>query len=160
MNHAIFAGTFDPITLGHESVLRRAASLFETVTLAVAKAPARKTLLTFEERLTLAGLAASSLPNVTAEGFDGLLIHFAEKKGASALIRGIRGAQDFEYEAAMALANEKLSPGLVTVFLPASSASGPVSATLVREIFSLGGDIRPFVSPKVCEYLSKKRSGR
>lgn len=151
---AVYSGTFDPITLGHEDVARRAALLFDEVIVAVAIAHHKKTRFTLQERLDMAAEVASSLPGrVRVLPFEGLIMDFCRQHGATAVVRGIRNLTDFDYEAQMAAMNRKLHPGVETVFLLPQAELQCISSTLVREIASLGGDVSQMVSPAVARRL-------
>ena len=156
MTIAIYSGTFDPITLGHEDVLGRACRIFDKVVLAVAENSSKNTLFTFEERLTLAQQIASQYPNAVAEGFSGLLIEFMKKKEATVIIRGVRNGSDFDYETRMASINHCLDHHVQTIFFPPMDNTQFISGTLVREIKRLGGDVSAFVSPIVLRALESK----
>ena len=136
---AVFPGTFDPITLGHEDMLRRAAALFGTVIVAVAMAHHKKTLFTLDERLQLARDALADRPNVQVQAFDGLVTEFAVAHGARVMVRGLRSGTDFDYEFQLAGMNRALMPRIETVFLTPSGQYQFISSTLVREIATLGG---------------------
>lgn len=154
---ALYPGTFDPLTLGHEDILRRAARLFPKVVLAVAVAHHKKTLFTLDERLSLAREALADLPHVEVLAFDGLLADFARAQDARVLVRGVRSMTDFDYEAQMAGINQRLLPGVETVILTPSEALRSISGTFVREIARLGGDVSWMVSPSVLPRLAAKR---
>lgn len=154
---ALYPGTFDPLTLGHEDILRRAARLFPQVVLAVAVAHHKKTLFTLDERLSLAREALADLPNVEVLAFDGLLADFARAQQARVLVRGVRSVTDFDYEAQMAGINQRLLPGVETVILTPGEALRSISGTFVREIARLGGDVSWMVSPSVLPRLAAKR---
>lgn len=156
---ALYPGTFDPLTLGHEDILRRAARLFPKVVLAVAVAHHKKTLFTLDERLTMAREALADLPGVEVLAFDGLLADFARAQGAQVLVRGVRSMTDFDYEAQMAGINQHLLPGVETVILTPSEPVRPISGSFVREIARLGGDVSWMVSPTVLPKLAAKRGG-
>jgi len=146
---ALYAGTFDPITLGHIDIIERASKLFEQVVVAVALNTAKKTLFSLEERVKLTKDALSHLPNVNVQGFDTLTLAFAEEMGANVLIRGIRAVADFDYEFQLANMNRTLSPHIETVFLMPAEKYMFISSSLIREIALLGGDIKPFVPSSV-----------
>lgn len=150
---AVYSGTFDPITLGHEDVARRAAGLFDTVILAVAVAHHKKTLFPLNARLLLAKTALKNIANVVVMPFDGLIMDFCKAQGATAVVRGVRNVTDFDYEAQMAAMNRKLMPNVETVFLLPSPDVQPISSTLVREISKLGGDVNQMVSAPVAAAL-------
>ena len=153
---AVYPGTFDPITLGHEDIVRRAARLFDQVVIAVATAHHKKTLFTLDERLALTRETLADLPQVRVEPFTGLVTVFAQAQGARVMVRGVRGVTDFDYEFQLAGMNRALVPGVETVFLTPASQYQFISSTLVREIGTLGGDVAQFVSPGVHERLLHK----
>jgi pantetheine-phosphate adenylyltransferase len=146
---AVYSGTFDPVTLGHEDVARRAAGLFDTVIIAVAVAHHKKTLFSLEARIELAKAALKSIANIIVLPFDGLIMDFCKAQGASAVVRGVRNVTDFDYEAQMAAMNRKLLPAVETVFMLPNADVQPISSTLVREISKLGGDVSQMVSSPV-----------
>jgi len=150
---AVYSGTFDPITLGHEDVARRAAGLFDTVIIAVAVAHHKKTLFPLNARLLLAKAALKNIANVVIMPFDGLIMDFCKLQGATAVVRGVRNVTDFDYEAQMASMNRKLLPTVETIFLLPSADVQPISSTLVREISKLGGDVSQMVSSPVAAAL-------
>ncbi|MDM7942298.1 MAG: pantetheine-phosphate adenylyltransferase [Hydrogenophaga sp.] len=151
---AVYSGTFDPLTLGHEDVTRRAASLFDEVIIAVAIAHHKKTRFSLQQRLGMAAEAASRMPGqVRVLPFDGLIMDFCRQQGACAVVRGIRNLTDFDYEAQMAAMNRKLHAGVETVFLLPQAELQCISSTLVREIAQLGGDVSQMVSPAVAACL-------
>lgn len=142
---AIYPGTFDPITLGHEDVVRRAARLFDEVIVAVAQSHSKKPLFDLDQRVSLAAEVLADCPNVRVVGFSGLLMQFAREEGAQVVIRGLRAVSDFEYEFQLAGMNRHLYPEVETLFLTPSEQYMFISASLVREIAILGGDISKFV---------------
>lgn len=150
---AVYSGTFDPITLGHEDVVRRAAALFDSVIVAVAVAHHKKALFSLESRIEQAQEATKSIANVRVLPFDGLIMDFCALHHVHAVVRGIRNVTDFDYEAQMAAMNRKLRPQVETVFLTPSADVQCISSTLVREISKLGGDVRSMVSPAVAQAL-------
>ena len=152
---AVYSGTFDPLTLGHEDVVRRAAGLFDEVVLAVAMAHHKKTLFSLDERLAMARAALATLPGVRVEPFDGLIMDFCREQGACAVLRGVRNVTDFDYEAQMAAMNRKLLPTVETVFLLPQAELQCISSTLVREISKLGGDVSAMVSAPVAAELRR-----
>jgi pantetheine-phosphate adenylyltransferase len=152
---AIYAGTFDPPTFGHLDVLRRAAALFPRLVVLVSRG-GRRTHFTAEERVGFLRPLLEGLRQVSVEVFDGLLVEAARRHGAGVLVRGIRGARDFDYEMQMAFANAALAPGLETVFLAPSPATAGISSTLVREVASLGGDVGAWVPPAVAAALKAR----
>ena len=138
---AVYAGSFDPPTLGHLDLIERASALFSDVIVGIGRHPTRSPLFSVEERLDLVSRVSSHLPNVDVEAFDGLLIDFCKSKQARVIVRGLRAATDFEYELQIAHANADLEPEVDTVFLPTRTKNGFISASLVREIASHGGDV-------------------
>jgi pantetheine-phosphate adenylyltransferase len=161
MIKAVYPGTFDPFTRGHEDLVRRAATLFDHVVLAIADSRAKKPFFTLEERVAMAGEVIGELKNVQVTGFSGLLINFVRQQGAHVVVRGLRAVSDFEYEFQLAGMNRHLWPEMETVFLTPSEQHMFTSATLVREIAMLGGDVAEFVHPNVAAKLKgKATSGR
>ena len=156
MKTAVYAGTFDPITDGHLSVLSSAAKVFDEVIVGVAADNNKKTLFTLEERTQLAKLSTAHLNNVRVEAFSGLLVNFARSQGATALVRGLRVVSDFEYEMQMALFNKDLCSDLEPVFFIADATHSFISSRQVRNIASLGGDISKYVSEPVVKALRRK----
>lgn len=142
---ALFPGTFDPLTLGHQDLIARAASLFDDVIVAIAMSPGKRPLFSLEERVTLAKAVCGDWPNVQVCGFSGLLVDFAREQQANVLIRGIRTMTDFDYENQLAGMYRQLMPELEVLFLPARSELSSVTSTLVREVALHGGDISAFV---------------
>lgn len=157
---AVYPGTFDPITLGHEDIVRRAQALFGEVIVAVAIAHHKKTLFSFEERLAMVRSSVAQWPGVRAEPFDGLITQYARQHGARVMVRGLRSGTDFDYESQLAGMNARLAPEVETVFLTPGAAHQFVSSTLVREIALLGGDAAQFVAPPVWQALTAKRQAR
>jgi pantetheine-phosphate adenylyltransferase len=156
MIKAVYPGTFDPLTRGHEDLVRRASTLFGSLILAVADSKAKRTFFTMEERVAMAREVLGELKNVEVVGFSGLLIDFVRQHGARVVLRGLRAVSDFEYEFQLAGMNRSLYPDFETMFLTPSEQHMFISATLVREIASLGGDVSKFVHPSVQIRLSKK----
>jgi pantetheine-phosphate adenylyltransferase len=154
---AIYPGTFDPITLGHEDILRRAARLFGTVVVGVAMAHHKKTMFNLDERMAMVQEALADCPNVKVASFQGLVRDFARAQGATAMVRGVRSMTDFDYEFQLAGMNRHLAPEVETVFLNALDIHQCVSSTLVREITLLGGEADRFVSPAVWHRLQIHR---
>jgi pantetheine-phosphate adenylyltransferase len=155
---ALYPGTFDPITLGHEDIVRRAARMFDQVVVAVASAHHKKTMFTLEERLSLTREALQDCPNVQIKTFDGLVIDFAASLGATTMVRGIRSMTDFDYEFQLAGMNRRLAPKIDTVFLNTLDVYQCISSTLVREVNNLGGDVTQFVSPSVLRFMQAKKT--
>jgi pantetheine-phosphate adenylyltransferase len=154
---AVYSGTFDPLTLGHEDVVRRAAQLFDEVVLAVAIAHHKKTRFSLNERLEMAAEVTAPMPGrVRVLPFEGLIMDFCHQVGAVAVVRGIRNITDFDYEAQMAAMNRKLRPEVETVFLLPQAELQCISSTLVREISMLGGDVNSMVSPSVARRLAPR----
>ena len=157
--HAIFPGTFDPVTSGHVDLVERAARLFDHLTIAVAAHHDKRHILTVEERVALLEEVTRDLAHVDVVVLDGLLVDGARRLGATAIVRGIRGAADLEYERQLALTNRAMDAELDTVMLLSSSEHAHVSSTLVRQIARLGGDISPFVPPAVVTALAGRFDG-
>lgn len=153
---AVYPGTFDPITLGHHDLVRRAASVFDEVIVAVADSRAKRPFFTLEERVDMAKNVLGEFKNVHVMGFSGLLMEFAKKHGAKVVMRGLRAVSDFEYEFQLAGMNRNLFPGVESIFLTPAEQFLFISATLVREISVLGGDVSKFVAPHVAQCLKKK----
>ena len=154
MKIAVYSGTFDPITLGHVDVVRRAAGLFDQIIIAVAVAHHKKTLFSLEARVKLAQAATETIANVDVLPFDGLIMDFCAAQDACAVVRGIRNITDFDYEAQMAAMNRKLRPQVETVLLLPDAPLQCISSTLVREISKLGGDVSQMVSANVLAALN------
>ncbi len=150
---AVYSGTFDPATLGHEDVIRRGAGLFDELIVAVAVAHHKKTRFTLDQRLAMVAESMRHVPQVRVLPFEGLIMDFCREHGACAVVRGIRNVTDFDYEAQMAAMNRKLLPKVETVFLLPQAQLQCISSTLVREIAQLGGDVSQMVSPGVAQRL-------
>ncbi len=146
---ALYPGTFDPLTLGHEDIVRRSAKLVDKLIISVAAAHHKKTLFNLQERLSMTREALKDCTNVEVESFTGLVSEFALSKKVNVMIRGVRSMTDFDYEFQLAGMNHKLAPGVDTIFLNTSDVYQCISSTLVREIAVLGGDIAQFVSPHI-----------
>lgn len=156
---AIYPGTFDPITLGHEDMIRRASQMFGEVIVAVAAGHHKKTMFSLEERLATVREVLQPLPNVRVDSFDGLVRDFVVAQRAQVMVRGLRSGTDFDYEFQLAGMNKHLMPDVDTVFLLPSTDTLFISSTLVREIATLGGqEVAKFVSPPVLARLMAKRS--
>jgi pantetheine-phosphate adenylyltransferase len=155
MTTAIYPGSFDPITLGHLDVVERAAKLFDRLIIAVAHNADKRAMFTAEERMELIAQSLGCRPNVEIVTFEGLLVDFARKSGAGAVVRGLRAVTDFEYEFQMALMNKTLNPDLETVFMASKEAFTYVSSRVIKEVARLGGDVARFVPPPVLAALKK-----
>ena len=153
---AVYPGTFDPITRGHEDVVRRATQLFDHVIMAVAAGHHKKAMFSLEERIGMAREVVKDYPQVEVESFSGLLRDFVVARGAKAMVRGLRAVTDFDYEFQLAGMNRSLMPQVETVFLTPSDKYQFISSTFVREIASLGGEVDKFVSPLVNQRLIEK----
>ena len=156
MIKAVYPGTFDPLTRGHEDLVRRASTLFDALIVGVADSKAKRTFFTLEERVAMARESLGALKNVQVVGFSGLLIEFIRQHGARVVLRGLRAVSDFEYEFQLAGMNRSLYPDFETIFLTPSEQHMFISATLVREIALLGGDVSKFVDPRVEARLKQK----
>lgn len=151
---AIYPGTFDPITLGHEDIVRRASRMFDQVVIAVARAHHKKTMFTLDQRVEMTRQALADCANVQVHTFEGLVIDFAKTMGAHTMVRGIRSMTDFDYEFQLAGMNRRLAPDIDSVFLNTLDVHQCISSTLVREVASLGGDVAQFVSPSVFQFMA------
>lgn len=152
MTAAMYPGTFDPITLGHEELARRISSLFDEVIVAIASSPRKDLMFSIDERIHLAKEVLSDLQNVNVIAYEGLTVDFAQKNNIQVVVRGLRSAQDFDYELRLADMNRSLSEEIETIFLTPNKYAF-VSSSLVREIASMGGDVSKFVSPVVQQAL-------
>lgn len=155
---AVYPGTFDPITNGHQDLVRRAASIFERVIVAIAANPNKAPMFPLEVRVDMARRVLSDLPNVEVVGYAGLTVDFARKQGARVIVRGLRAVSDFEFEFQLANMSRHLERDIETVFLTPQEQFTFISSTLVREIAVLGGDVSEFVHPIVEEELKKRRA--
>jgi pantetheine-phosphate adenylyltransferase len=153
---AIYPGTFDPITLGHLDIIERAVSIFDEVVVSVGQNIGKQPLFSVEERINMIKKTTAHITNVTVSSFNGLIVDYAKKLDAKAMIRGLRAMSDFEFEFQMALVNRTLHPDLVQVFLMPHEAYTHLNSTIVREVSSFGGDITPFVTPYVAQVLQAK----
>ena len=153
---ALYPGTFDPITLGHEDIVRRAACMFDQVVVAVASAHHKKTMFSLDERLEMAQEATASLGSVRVAPFDGLVRDFVRAQGGVVMVRGVRSVSDFDYEHQLAGMNRHLMPEVETIFMAPSASQQHTSSTLVREIAKLGGDVSGLVSAPVLNALQSK----
>ena len=156
MIRAVYPGTFDPLTRGHEDLVRRASLLFDAVILGVADNRTKRPFFTLQERIEMAREALNDVKNLTVVGFSGLLTSFVRQQNARVVLRGLRAVSDFEYEFQLAGMNRDLYPDMETVFLTPGEQHMFISATLVREIATLGGDVSKFVDPRVGKRLSEK----
>ncbi len=156
LKKAIYPGSFDPITKGHLDVLKRAASIFDKVIIAVLINNAKKSFLPIEDRIHLIREACKGLDNVEVDSFDGLTIDYARQKGANILIRGLRAVSDFEYEMQLSQTNSALAPDINTVFLITKPKYNFISSSSVKEIAQMKGDTSIFVPPPVAKYLKEK----
>ena len=146
---AMYPGTFDPITLGHEDLVRRAGRLFDKVVVAIAANPSKEPMFSLEERVALAQTALAEFDNVEVTGYDGLTVDFARQNDLQVIVRGLRAISDFEYEFQLANMNRHLTDEVETAFLTPTETYTYISSSLVREICTLGGDVSEFVSPEV-----------
>jgi pantetheine-phosphate adenylyltransferase len=154
---AMYPGTFDPITLGHEDLVRRASRLFDTVVVAIARdTGGKQPMFSFEERVSMAEDALAEYGNVEIRGYSGLTVEYARTHGYQVIVRGLRAVSDFEYEFQLANMNRALTEEVETVFLTPTDKYTYISSTLVREVASLGGDVSGFVSPKVKRALDRR----
>ncbi len=159
MRTVIYPGSFDPLTNGHLDVIQRATKLFDLVVVAVAKSESKQPLFTLGERLALVKGAIQDLPAVEADAFDGLLIEYVERRGAQAVVRGLRAVSDFEFEFQLALMNRKLNERIETIFMMPKDTYTFLSSRIVKEIARLGGDVSAFVPAHVQAALIGKRVG-
>ena len=150
---ALYPGTFDPQTNGHIDLIQRGAKLFDRLTVAILNNPVKDPLFTVEERVEMLRESTAALTNVSVATFDGLMVEFARKQGASAVLRGIRAISDYEYEFQMALMNRRLAPEIETVFLQPAGRYSFVSSRMLKEVFAFGGDVSGLVPPNVLKRL-------
>jgi len=158
MRTVIYPGSFDPLTNGHLDVIQRATKLFDRVIVAVARSDSKNPLFSLEERVQMVEHAIKHLPHVEADAFSGLLIEYVERRGAQAVIRGLRAVSDFEFEFQLALMNRKLNERIETIFMMPKDTYTFLSSRIVKEIASLGGDVSAFVPAHVCAALAAKLS--
>lgn len=156
--NALYPGTFDPPTNGHVDLIHRGSKLFEHLTVGILKNPVKNPLFTVEERVEMLKEATSALGNVSIATFDGLMVEFARRQGATAVLRGIRAISDYEHEFQMALMNRRLAPEIETVFLQPAGRYSFVSSRMVKEVFSFGGDVSGLVPPNVLKRLRARIS--
>ena len=155
-SRAMYPGTFDPFTNGHNDLVRRACGIFDHVVVAIAANPGKAPLFTLEQRMALARRVLADVPNAEVAGYSGLTVNFAREHGLNAIVRGLRAVSDFEFEFQLATMNRHLSNEVETVFLTPTEQFNFISSTLIREIASLGGDIREFVHPLVAEAIGQR----
>jgi pantetheine-phosphate adenylyltransferase len=153
---AVYPGTFDPITNGHEDLIQRASRMFDEVVVGVAQSQSKRPFFSLDERVALATDVLKPYANVKVRGFTGLLSQFVKEQGATVILRGLRAVSDFEYEFQLAGMNRRLAPGVETLFLTPSDKYLFLSATIVREIAVLGGDVSAFVHPLTVERMREK----
>jgi pantetheine-phosphate adenylyltransferase len=153
---AIYPGTFDPITKGHIDLAERASKLFDEVVIAIAASPSKQPLFDVDERLEMAQISLSHIDNISVAGFDGLLIEFVRTAQAQVVLRGLRAVSDFEYEFQLAAMNRRLDSTVETMFLTPSENYTFLSASMVKEIASLGGDVSQFLHPQVNKRLTDR----
>lgn len=156
MRTVVYPGSFDPLTNGHLDVVQRAAKLFDRVIMAVARNEDKQPMFQLSERVELVGKSVAHLPNVQADAFDGLLVEYARRQGAQAIIRGLRAVSDFEFEFQLALMNRKLNEEIETIFMMPKDTYTFLSSRIVKEIARHGGDISAFVPPCVQSALHSK----
>jgi pantetheine-phosphate adenylyltransferase len=156
MKRIVYPGTFDPITRGHEDLVRRAAAIFDEVVLAVAANPGKTPMFESSERVEMAREVLADIANVKITGFDGLLVDFLRSQKTHLVLRGLRAVSDFEYEFQLAGMNRSMMPGLDTVFMTPDERYMFISASMVREIARLSGDVTPFVSPLIASRIGAK----
>ena len=157
---AIYAGTFDPLTLGHMDLIERSSEIFENLILAVAVDSLKNPVFSLDERIEMACEATAGLPNVKVQPFDGLLIDYARRCGARILVRGLRAYSDFEYEFQMALTNRKMAPEIETLFMMPKEIHSYVSSSTVRQVAALGGNTSDFVPDVVQRRLVERFGNR
>jgi len=155
---AICPGSFDPLTVGHVDLVERAAALFDRVVVAILVNSDKSPLFTQAERVAIVREVFAPVKNVDVEAFDGLLVDYADRRGAVAIVRGLRSATDTDYELSMSLMNRHLKPSVDTVFLPTAASVAHVSSRLVKEVWRLGGDVRGLVPPAVEARLRAMRA--
>jgi pantetheine-phosphate adenylyltransferase len=160
MRRAIYPGSFDPVTNGHVDIIERGAKLFDEIVIAILQHPEKKSMFTVAERKQMLEAVAGSIKSVgcklVVDSFEGLLVHYAVKQEANAILRGIRAVSDYEYELQMALMNRKLEPSIETVFMMATGDHSFISSRLVKEVFTHAGDIAAFVPPSVLQEMKRK----
>lgn len=158
MRAAIYPGTFDPITNGHLDIIQRAAKIFDRVTVAVTTNPSKKPLFDVSERVQMIRELIAGYPSVEVDSFTGLLVDYVTRKGATAIVRGLRAVSDFEFEFQMALVNRKIAENIETVFLMPNEKYTYLNSTIVKEVATFGGDVSRFVPPEIVVLLKQKLS--
>ena len=156
MKVAVYPGTFDPMTMGHVDLVKRASKLFDSVIIAIASSDSKKPMFSLEERIEIGNKIFADDPKVEVVGFSGLLVNFAKDNDANILIRGLRVVADFEYEFQLANMNRAMSPDIESVFLTPKEEYSYISSSLVKEIATMGGDVTRFVDPVTLEALNQK----
>jgi pantetheine-phosphate adenylyltransferase len=156
MQRAVYPGTFDPMTMGHVDLVKRASKLFDSVIIAIASSDSKKPMFSLEERIEIGNKIFADEPKVEVVGFSGLLVNFAKDNDANILIRGLRVVADFEYEFQLANMNRAMSPDIESVFLTPKEEYSYISSSLVKEIATMGGDVTRFVDPVTLEALNQK----
>jgi len=156
MSVAVYPGSFDPVTLGHIDIVKRAAALFDRLYVAVLQNPSKSPLFTAEARVEMLTKAVNSYPNVYVERFEGLVVEYARSRGAQAMVRGLRAVSDFEVEFKMASMNNRLAPEVETLFLMTTSEYSFISSSIVKEVASLGGPVGSWVPDHVAEALERR----
>ena len=156
MQRAVYPGTFDPMTMGHVDLVKRASKLFDSVIIAIASSDSKKPMFSLEERIEIGNKIFADDPKVEVIGFSGLLVNFAKENDANILIRGLRVVADFEYEFQLANMNRAMSPDIESVFLTPKEEYSYISSSLVKEIATMGGDVTRFVDPVTLEALNQK----
>jgi pantetheine-phosphate adenylyltransferase len=159
-SRAMYPGTFDPFTNGHNDLVRRASGIFDKVVVAIAANPGKAPLFALEQRIELARAVLADLPNVEVTGYSGLTVEFARQNGLNVMMRGLRAVSDFEFEFQLATMSRHLTDKVETVFLTPTERFNFISSTLIREIASLGGDVREFVHPLVADALKQRFAQR
>ena len=153
MRRAVFPGSFDPITLGHENIIRRAIPMFDEIVIAIGVNGSKKSMFTLDQRIEMLTRVFSNAPSVNVETFSGLTVRFCEKVNAEWMLRGVRNGADFEYERTIAQMTKKLNPSLETVILFTDPEFAPISSTVVRDILANGGDVSNFVPKAVVDFV-------
>ena len=156
MQRAVYPGTFDPMTVGHVDLVKRASKLFDSVIIAIASSDSKKPMFSLEERIEIGNKIFADDPKVEVVGFSGLLVNFAKENDANILIRGLRVVADFEYEFQLANMNRAMSPDIESVFLTPKEEYSYISSSLVKEIATMGGDVTRFVDPVTLDALNQK----